>query len=229
MSNLDTLPLFPLGSALMPGMDLPLHIFEQRYRQLLSDRDGFDPIFGVVLIRSGREVVDRPEIREIGTAASLVSAMPYPDGQSSIVIRGDRRFRVLEQDWSRDYLVARVAWLDEPIGDDSATDRYASLATERWGTLIRRLAKLVGGDEEVDDLTEALISRLPIDPTSRTYSILGQLPIPAGVRQQYLELPTTEARLGSLIELLESELRFASAFGSSPSLTYSSNKPINPN
>jgi len=55
-------------------MLLPLHIFEERYRELMRDRQGSDPIFGVVLTRQGREVADTPEINGIGTAATLVAA-----------------------------------------------------------------------------------------------------------------------------------------------------------
>ena len=97
MSVSDVLPLFPLGTALMPGMDLPLHIFEERYRRMLIDQHGADPLFGVVMIRSGREVVDQPEIREIGTAASLTlssrASSTIPTISTSFVVLPNRRPR----------------------------------------------------------------------------------------------------------------------------------------
>ena len=97
----ERLPLFPLGTVLFPGMLLPLHLFEERYRCLMRDRQGADPIFGVVLTRHGREVGDRPEIHAVGTAASLLGAGRYPDGRYDVVVRGTRRFRVEAGDWER--------------------------------------------------------------------------------------------------------------------------------
>jgi Lon protease-like protein len=182
-----------------------------------------------VLIRSGREVVDQPDIRHVGTAASLIAETPHPDGRTSIVVRGNRRFRVIDHDWSRGYLTGTVTWLDEPTGDAQTCNLLATQATDLWEKLIRRLAVMVGQQRDVDELIDPLIVRLPADPTARCYDILGQLPIPAGTRQHHMEFPTTEARLASLVDLLESEIRLASAFKTSPSLTYASNRTINPN
>lgn len=229
MLHSDVLPLFPLGSTLMPGMDLPLHIFEERYRRLLIDQQGSDPLFGVVLIRSGREVVDQPAVHEIGTAASLVAETPYPDGRTSIIVRGNRRFQITGHDWSRGYLIGTITWLEEPVGDDERCRVLARRVSDLWAMLIRRLASMVSNQRDVDELIEVLISRLPTDPTARCYDILAQMPLPASTRQHYLELPTTETRLASLNELLTSEIRLSSAFRSAPSLIYASNKPINPN
>jgi Lon protease-like protein len=91
----EPLPLFPLGTVLFPGMLLPLHVFEERYRTLMRDQQGRDPIFGVVLTSQGREVADTPEIHRVGTAASLVAAGRYPDGRYDLVVRGGRGFGCL--------------------------------------------------------------------------------------------------------------------------------------
>ena len=107
----ERIPLFPLGVVLFPGMLLPLHLFEERYRRLMQVRRGNDPIFGVVLTRQGREVGDQPEVHEVGTAATLLGAGRYPDGRYDIVVRGGRRFRVEEGDWASSYLTASVSWL----------------------------------------------------------------------------------------------------------------------
>ena len=80
------LPLFPLGTVLFPGMPLPLRIFERRYLKMLADRREFEPAFGVVLIRGGREVGEIPQVSAIGTTASLDSLESRPDG--TLEIRG---------------------------------------------------------------------------------------------------------------------------------------------
>lgn len=118
----ETLPLFPLGTVLLPGAPLPLHIFEPRYRQLTVDLvTGAVPdrSFGVVALRQGhQENPDtQPPIHPIGCSAILREARRLPDGRFDIVVRGDRRFRLLEVDENAaPYLMSRVEWLpdDEP-------------------------------------------------------------------------------------------------------------------
>lgn len=229
MSVPELLPLFPLGAVLLPGMDLPLQIFEPRYRQLMQDQRGVDPIFGVVLIRAGREVIDHPEVRQIGTAATLMADRADPDGRTSILVRGTRRFRTLETNWSRDYLTGYIEWLPEEEGNATACEALATQATDQWGQLVRRLAGMISRSDDVSDMVETLIARLPENPNDRCYQILGQLPIPAGTRQHYLEIATTEDRLTSVVELLRNERRLISALSGAPLLNYTSTQPANLN
>ncbi len=225
----ERLPLFPLGTTLVPGMDLPLHVFEDRYRRLMRDRIGRDPIFGVVLIRAGREVIDRPDIHRVGTAATLIDASEHPDGRYSIMVRGDRRFRVLDEDWSSSYLTAAVEWLDETPGSTGRLPDLSSQATDRWRRFVIALARLVGDRDEVDAIAGQIVARLPSDPTERCYEIIGQLPIPAATRQRLLESPTTEDRLGELLDLLENERRLMTALGTTPTLAYATSRPLGSN
>lgn len=221
----EQLPLFPLGTALIPGLDLPLHIFEERYRQLMRDRRGHDPIFGVVLIKAGREVGDRPEIYGLGTAATLVDATEHPDGRYSIVVRGGRRFRILAEDWSSTYLTGDVEWLAELVGDADRCRELSLQATEQWRKFVTALARLVGGEDEVEAIAAQVVTHLPTDPTERCYEIIGQLPVPAVTRQRLLELPTTQDRLQVLLDILVSERRLMTALGSTPTLSYATNRP----
>ena len=223
------LPLFPLGTALVPGMDLPLHIFEERYRRLMRDRIGQEPVFGVVLISTGREVGDRPEIHRVGTAAVLTDSTEHADGRYSILIRGARRFRVLDEDWSGAYLTAAVEWLDETPGDIDRVQELSSQATDRWRKFVIALARLVGDRDEVDAIAGQIVARLPSDPTARCYEIIGQMPVPATTRQRLLESPTTEERLKALLDLLESERRLMTALGTTPTLSYATNRPLGSN
>ena len=101
----EMLPLFPLGTVLYPGLPLPLHIFEPRYRQLVRDLlDGPQPgRFGVIAIRKGRETgVDGVSaLYEIGCTATLRQIAKYEDGQFDIVTVGSQRFRLTGLDDSR--------------------------------------------------------------------------------------------------------------------------------
>ena len=116
----EMLPLFPLGAVLYPGMLLPLHIFEERYRQLVRDLlDGPEPRrFGVIAIRKGRETgIDGVRsLYEIGCTATLRRVERHPDGRFDIITVGTQRFRLSGLDETRPYLQGEVEMLpDEPV------------------------------------------------------------------------------------------------------------------
>lgn len=97
---------------LFPGAAMPLHVFEERYRELVRERLDF----GVVLIRRGSEVgVGRAEdLYEIGTLARLERVEALPDGRFQVLARGVERFRLRSVEHDRPYLTGRVEWLSDP-------------------------------------------------------------------------------------------------------------------
>lgn len=119
----ETVPLFPLGTVLLPGTSLPLHIFEPRYRQLTVDLvTGAVPgrSFGVIAVKQGLETAEETT-HDIGCTAVLREARRLPDGRFDIVTRGEKRFRLLDIDQtSAPYLVGSVEWVpdDDPPDDD---------------------------------------------------------------------------------------------------------------
>jgi Lon protease-like protein len=124
----DTMAMFPLGSVLLPGMALPLHVFEPRYRALvdhcLEDRN--EPEFGVVLIERGSEVGGGDARTTVGTVARIVEATRFDDGRWAIGAVGVRRIRVVR--WLPDDPFPRAEtedWPDAP-GEPSA-DRLAEV------------------------------------------------------------------------------------------------------
>ncbi|MGH3687719.1 MAG: LON peptidase substrate-binding domain-containing protein [Pseudonocardiaceae bacterium] len=119
----ETVPLFPMGTVLLPGASLPLHIFEPRYRQLTVDLvTGIVPgrSFGVIAVKQG---LDTTEVtHDIGCTALLKEARKLPDGRFDIVTRGEKRFRLLDvDDASAPYLVGSVEWVpdDDPPAEQS--------------------------------------------------------------------------------------------------------------
>ena len=110
----DLMPIFPLGTVLYPGLLLPLHIFEDRYRQLVRDLvalpDDAERRFGVVAIREGREVGSDGvrALHEVGCTAELSQVEAYEDGRFDLVTVGATRFRVLAIDTSMPYLQGEV-------------------------------------------------------------------------------------------------------------------------
>jgi Lon protease-like protein len=131
----QTLPLFPLQAVLLPGAQLPLHIFEPRYRQLTVDLvTGAVPgkRFGVITLKPSMdlEVTTPDQLREIGCSAILRQAKRLPDGRFDIVTAGERRFRLLDLDsTSAPYLLGTVEWVPD-------TDAPA-IAEGTLGTLLQ--------------------------------------------------------------------------------------------
>ena len=115
------LPMFPLGTVLVPSAGLPLHVFEPRYRALVHDCLAGDREFGVVLIERGSEVGGEDVRTDVGTVARIVEAVELPDGRWAIAAVGVRRLRV--QRWLPDdpYPIAEVEdWPDPAPGPDFA-------------------------------------------------------------------------------------------------------------
>lgn len=198
----ESMPLFPLGAVLFPGMLMPLHIFEERYRRLMTERDGMDPIFGVVLTSHGREVGDRPEIRAVGAAATLVAAGRYPDGRSDIIIRGGWRFRVRPetQDWSSGFLVAEIDRLPEHPGASPEGIELGGLAAQAATQFERFIAAF-------EQATGANLPREPLPdvPADLAWAICSRVPLDTWERQRLLERTTTRERLLDLGAILRRE------------------------
>ncbi len=140
------LPLFPLNSVLCPGIALPLHIFEDRYRAMVRHCLETTSPFGVVLIREGREVgAGSISFTGVGTIAEIRDAGTYDDGRYDLLVVGTRRFeirRVLSG--QRPYLVAEVDILDETVGDDDTAHRLAMKATRKFVTYLELLQPRAG-------------------------------------------------------------------------------------
>lgn len=143
------LPLFPLHAVLCPGVALPLHVFEERYR-LLSNRciERGEP-FGVVLIREGRETGPAPErIADVGTTAIIREAGRYPDGRMNLLTIGGRRFRIDSlQEGREPYLMSNVHLLDEPIGDAGAALSLAERVSRRFLRYLELLQPALEDDD----------------------------------------------------------------------------------
>src|SRR6187402_1392927 len=134
-----SIPLFPLSTVLYPGLMLPLHIFEERYRVLIgdllaaddgrSDRNDTHQVaeFGVVAVRHGRETgpIDITALYEVGCVARVRRVSAVAGGRYDIVTTGTQRFRVLDIGEPSPYLSAEVEPLDDPLGatSDELTDR----------------------------------------------------------------------------------------------------------
>jgi Lon protease-like protein len=128
------IPLFPLHSVLCPGIALPLHVFEPRYRLMAERCVAEETPFGIVLIREGREVGgDDVAIAGIGTFAEIRKAGRHPDGRYDLLVVGAGRFAIEDVDADREpYLVATVTPLDDEVGNGRRAARLASRSMRRF-------------------------------------------------------------------------------------------------
>ncbi len=199
------LPLFPLHLVLYPGRPLPLHLFESRYRQMLRDCLDGDGRFGVVAIRSGREVgsdwrtdqdSERDEvhslIHQVGTLTEIKTVAERPDGRFDIITRGIGRFQILEPLYDRPYLHATVETIEE-----TATPQDQKAAEDLRDVLIPYLKGLGVPDE--------FCERLPEDPQELSYLASSALQVEVPIQQALLELPSPAARMREAARVIRRE------------------------
>jgi Lon protease-like protein len=154
------IPLFPLHTVLCPGIVLPLHIFEDRYRALTRHCLDTGAPFGVVLIRDGREVgTDRSlALAGVGALVEIREAGRYPDGRYDLLAAATGRFAIDTVDQAREpYLVADVTPLEDEVGDEARAERLAASAIRRF---VRYLELMRARDGET---VEALDIRVEVE------------------------------------------------------------------
>ena len=213
--RIDSLPMFPLNVVLFPGMVLPLHIFEERYKLMISNCLADDPRFGVALIREGSEVGGPATVYEVGTVARIISVGRYEDGRMDLVTVGVQRFRVLETNAQMPYLRAHVElFRDRPEAPETLQD----MATQVLA-LLDEYRKLLGQEEG-----EA--PEMPEDAESLSFTA-GVLHIPIPEKQRMLESVSTPERLSRLSAFLKHEISLLSVLGATKS--YEAPRRLYPN
>jgi Lon protease-like protein len=210
----DLLPIFPLNVVAFPGMSVPLHIFEERYRalvrHLLAVPDPADRLFVIVTIREGYEVGNH-EARSMyrtGCLMQLTQAEPYEDGRFDVVAVGRNRVRVVATDASEPFLRAEVQPQDRTDEPSPDTAREAARALAVFGDYRAAVSRLRGDD--------VMTGPLPRDPEMLSYVLAATCSLTLPERQQLLESPSTVERLGLLRRLMRRELQAISAIPSLP-------------
>jgi len=176
------LPLFPLHTVLCPGIALPLHIFEPRYRRMVARCLEEGGQFGVVLIRDGREVgAGASSVATIGTTAEIREAARSGDGRYQLLVVGGRRFRVTSVVTDREpYLVGDIEPLDEPLGDPALARILTGRVIEAF---LRYLTLARPGDgedaEEIDVQMEVEVEDVDDEPSTSVAGLGAKGGLPA--------------------------------------------------
>ncbi len=209
----DRLPLFPLGLVLLPGLVLPLHVFEERYRVLvreLLDLPEEQRRFGVVAIRSGREVGDDGvhALHQVGCTARLRQVNAHDDGRFDLLTTGVQRFRLEGLEPTGPYLTGRVAWLPDDMGPTAEApllDRAVRAA------FLDYLAAL-----EQAGARRASAPDLPGSSLVLGYVVAANVVVDLEDRQRLLAEPDGTARLRAELSLLRRESTLLRALTATP-------------
>lgn len=188
------LPLFPLNVVLFPGMPLPLHIFEPRYR-LLTRRcleGGHFPVeraFGVTLVAEGEEGKANTVPVEIGCTAKIIHVAPLPDGRFNLQTVGGRRFQVHARRMEDEYWIGSCCWLDD---DQISEDLHEATARVRLALDGYLRAIAAGAGVSTPDLAQL---EMPVSAFDFSMWIAALLPLAPHEKQPLLEMTSTAARL----------------------------------
>lgn len=190
------LPLFPLPIVLFPGVPLPLHIFEPRYRQMLSDvRDSYN-FFVLSYFDSSASEKDFPPAGHIGCAAEVTETQSLPDGRSNILTVGLIRYRAdnyIER--SDPYLIAGVSFFE----DDEESEERLSESSREVAETFTRIARAV---RIINDERANLPDISDTEPQRLSFLVAAAMEIDPDVKQELLELRSTSERLRRLSDML---------------------------
>ncbi|HEY2936072.1 MAG TPA: LON peptidase substrate-binding domain-containing protein [Gaiellaceae bacterium] len=176
------LGLFPLGLVLLPTERVPLHIFEDRYRELIGECVELEREFGLLY-------ADDEGLREVGCRAAVLEVLEqFDDGRMNIVVEGRERFRIVQHTSGRSFSTAEV----EPLGDDERG--IAPEAAARALNAFQKLVEIVEAEVELPD---------PLSP-QLSYELAGRVEFEAEAKQELLESRSESKRLERVAELLES-------------------------
>ncbi len=185
---MQRLRLFPLNTVLFPGAVLNLHVFEPRYKQMISECLEGGEAFGVCLIRDGDDTGD-PQVmpHEIGTTAEIGDVTPLENGRYYISTIGRQRFRIERVVEREPYLTVDVSYLPEDGPADALTvDELVTEIRDVFRDYLRLLVEFSGMHADIE---------LPDDPIDASFLIGDALQVADSMKQRLLELSSTEQRL----------------------------------
>lgn len=189
LEKLDALAIFPLATVLFPGAILPLHIFEERYKEMMKYAVENGGVFG--LSYRGDAAIDRetpPEVGSVGCIAKINAVVPLNDGRMNVISTGLVRYRVVGVDSATPFVVARV----EPLTDDLEPGADLSRIFDDMAGACR---KFLEAAQALDEANAPMNQDLPDDAESFSLLVCSALPIDNEAKQNLLEMTSTRLRL----------------------------------
>ena len=196
VEGISELPLFPLSVVLFPGVPLPLHIFEPRYRQMLEDIRAGNSLFGLSYFDVSASEREFPPVGSIGCVAKVTDTQTFPDGRSNILAIGVIRYQIEEYLERGDpYRVVRVSYFEDEADDSEAVGENSRDVAETF----TRIARAV---RTINDERANLPNIADTEPQRLSFLVAAAMEMDADVKQELLELRLTSERLRRLRDIL---------------------------
>lgn len=190
------MPIFPLPLVLLPNELLPLHIFEDRYRQMLKDIEAGNRFFGITLFNPAESFVERPAIDSIGCVAEVREAQALPDGRSNIVTIGLIRYRLIDYvERNEPYLMAEVEFFEDEPEDYLSLNPLADEVFALFKRIAKAAHKLSGERGTFPDIPQA-------EPEQLSFLVTAAFNLENELKYELLETRSTIERLSRLREIL---------------------------
>lgn len=190
------LPVFPLPVVLFPGMPMPLHIFEPRYRKMLADIRAGDNLFGLSYFDTDSSDKDMPPAGHIGCVAEVTETQALPDGRSNVLAVGVVRYQVESYVERGDsYLVVRVNYFEDDEEDNAALTAKA----REVAAMFMRVANAI---RVINDERGNLPDISDTEPQKLSFLVAAAMEIEVETKQELLEMRSTSARLSRLRDVL---------------------------
>ena len=194
--GITQLPLFPLPLVLLPNELLPLHIFEPRYRQMLTDIELRRNIFGVTYVDLENNPLERPSIGSVGCAAELREKNMLPDGRSNILTSGVIRYRLLEYlDLGMPYLCGEVEFFEDDKEDEEALKPVADEVFDLFERIAKAAFDLSGNSGSFPEIPKT-------QPESLSFLVTAAFNLDNEIKYKLLEMTSTSERLSKLRSIL---------------------------
>jgi Lon protease-like protein len=197
VSGIRHLPIFPLPLVMLPNEMLPLHIFEDRYRQMLRDVEQDGNFFGVTLFEPQDSFIDRPAAGTVGCVAEIRESKSLPDGRSNILTLGLIRYRLVDYvDAGEPYLVGEIEFFEDEQEDPSILDPLADEVFGLFERMAKAAFKMSGNRGNLPEIQRAA-------PEPLSFLITAAFNFENDKKYSLLEMKSTIERLNELKKVLE--------------------------
>ena len=194
--GVSELPVFPLPVVLFPGVPLPLHIFEQRYRQMLMDIKPGNNLFGVSYFDATTSAKAMPPAGQVGCVAEVTETQVLPDGRSNILTLGVIRYRIESYVERGDpYLVAKLSYFEDEEEDETTLAALTREVAESFTRIARAVRTINDERANLPDISDT-------EPQRLSFLVAAAMEIEVDVKQELLELRSTFERLERLRAML---------------------------
>ncbi|HVF31114.1 MAG TPA: LON peptidase substrate-binding domain-containing protein, partial [Pyrinomonadaceae bacterium] len=190
------LPLFPLPLVLLPNEVLPLHIFEPRYRQMVSDIELRRNLFGLTFVNTEEGLPERPALGSVGCAAEVREKTLLPDGRSNIITSGVIRYRLIDYvDDGSPYFKGDVEFFEDEAEPNEDVQSIADEVFALFERIAKAAFKLSGNRGSFPEIPKA-------DPEPLSFLVTAAFNLDNDIKYRMLEMTSTSERLHSLCSIL---------------------------